>query len=164
LKCRRSAQLVKPIASDPFEGEHGGMLIGLFLAMAAAYGPGCTRGSEFEPSLCPTHLPPIVSITIKETGAGTPDKRDVGQPPCRQFRPSRAQIIRYLSKARQTSGQSADATLDWSPCYASGTVRYKDGKTGRWIIQQLGVAYLYIPGREDMLIYCRECSQPPFGF
>ena len=103
-------------------------------------------------------------VTIEETGAGTPDKRDVGQPPCRQFKPSRAQIIRYLSKARQTSGQSADATLDWSPCYASGTVRYKDGKTGRWIIQQLGVAYLYIPGREDMLIYCRECSQPPFGF
>ena len=137
------------------------MVIGLLLGMALAHAPACTKGTEFEPPLCSTHLPAIAGITIERIGARAYPESD-GQPPCVRFRPSRAQIVHYLSKARTIDSQSADATRDRSPCYASGLVRYADGKKARWRIEQLGVGTLQLPGREAMLLYCKECSSPPF--
>jgi hypothetical protein len=136
------------------------MILSLLLGIAALH--GCTKGSEFEPSLCPSQLPAIADVTIRQFGVRDyPEQR--GEPPCTDFRPTKAQVIRYLSKARTTSFQSADATLDRLPCRASGTVRFVDGTSGQWWIERLGVATLAQPGHEDVLLYCRECTEPPFA-
>lgn len=137
------------------------MVIGLILGMALASASGCTKGSEYEPPLCPAHLSTIAALTVERIGARAYLETD-GQPPCTRFRPSRAQIVHFLTNARTTDAQSADATLDRSPCYASGTAHFTNGSTGRWRIEQLGVGMLDLPGRETMLLYCKSCRVTPF--
>ncbi len=137
------------------------MVIGFILGAALASATSCTKGSEFEPPLCPTHLPPIAALTIERVGARAYPETD-GQPPCARFRPSRAQIVKFLTSARTTDPQSADATLDRSPCYASGTARFANGSVGRWRVEQLRAGTLDLPRRETMLLYCKECRERPF--
>lgn len=137
------------------------MVSALILALAMAADTHCTHGGEDEPPLCPTHLPAISAVTIEQTGARAYAESG-GPASCAVFRPTRAQVRRYLTEARSTDAQSADATLDRSPCYSSGQVRFADGRAGRWKIEQLRVGSLVLTGRQPMLLYCRTCRMRPF--
>lgn len=138
------------------------MVTGLVaLALAAAHS-GCTRGSESEPPLCPARLPAIRSLTVDRTGVRAYPEPDT--PSCAGFRPSAAQVRRFLAAAGTTDAQSADATLDRSPCQASGRVTFADGRSGRWTIEQLRVGTLTLPGRPPLLLYCRGCRERPFAW
>ena len=137
------------------------MVIVLILAAALAAHDGCTRGTEEVPPLCPTHLSAIRSITIEQTGVREYQEPD-GPVSCAGFRPTRAQVRRFLTQARTTDAQSADATLDRSPCQTQGRVRYTDGRVANWTIEQLRVGTLNFAGRPPMLIYCSGCRERPF--
>lgn len=138
------------------------MVSAVVLAMALANVTGCSKGTEFVPPLCPAHLPRVVSVAVERLGARAYPET-AGEPPCAGFRPSRGQIIGYLSRARTTDAQSADATLDRSPCHASGSVGFSDGSRGHWQIERLGVGTLLLRGRV-LLLYCRECTaSAPFA-
>lgn len=131
----------------------------LGLAIAFAASGGCTAGGEFAPALCPTGLAPRVEIRIGKTGArapgGTDDRRN-----CAAFRPSVAQIKTYLRKAGKTDPASADATIDNSPCYAYGKVRFADGRRADWRIKQAGFGTLSFARGGRMLLYCPTCRWP----
>lgn len=133
----------------------------LLLALASPAQAGCTRGTEAEPPLCPTHLPALRSVTITATGARAYAEPD-GPRSCAPFRPSMTQVRRFLVIARTTDARSADATLDRSPCFAGGVARFADRRTAVWRIEQLGMGTLTFAGRPPMLLYCRTCRARPF--
>jgi len=135
-------------------------VISLILAALVAQ-IGCTPGTENEPPLCPTRLPAIRSITIEETGVRLYPDPD-GPASCAGFRPTRAQVRRYLMRALTTDAMSAHATLDRSPCQANGRVRLADGRVARWTIELYRVGRLDFPGQPSMLLYCPQCRERPF--
>lgn len=139
------------------------MVSALLLAAALGGASGCTPGSEYEPPLCPTRLPAIRSLTIERTGQRAYAEPD-GPRSCRAFRPSQAQVRRFLTRAGTTDAASADATLDRSPCQASGRVRFADGRTARWSVEMFRVGTLRFAGRPPMLLYCRGCRERPFAW
>ncbi len=131
------------------------------LSLLASAAARCTPGSEYEPPLCPTHLPAVAAIAIDRTGAQAYREPD-GPASCSSFRPTPGQIKTFLAQAGSVEPQAADATLDRSPCYASGQVRFADGRIARWTVEQLRVGTLSLPGRPQMLLYCRGCRARPF--
>ena len=136
-------------------------MVGVALMAMALSAGQCTKGTEFEPPLCPTHFPAIVGLSIERT-AGMRYHEEGGPRTCRDFRPSAAQVRRFLSTAGTTDAESADATLDRSPCYASGRVTFSNGRSARWTIEQYGVGTLDWPSGKQVLLYCDRCRQPPF--
>ncbi len=138
------------------------MIESMLLAAALATTPTpCSSGSEYNPPLCPIDLPGIRTIAIQRNGAAAyPDKS--GSASCAGFKLSRAQVARYLSHASSTDRASADATLDRSPCFASGEVSFADGQRAAWKIEQFGVGTIDWPAGRTTLLYCQACTFPPF--
>ena len=135
----------------------------LFILVTAlnVYANGCTKGSEYEPPLCPLKIPKISNITILENAAKSPLEKDASIT-CSDFSIKEADVRRYLSKAKVTNDQDAHNTLDWSPCYASGKVTFKDGQTGAWYFSQLRSGSLMLSSGKKLTLYCPKCTFKPF--
>lgn len=121
----------------------------------------CTPGSEFEPPLCPLHLPKITKVTILENAAKSPAETDPSVS-CASFHLTEAQVRRYFANAKMTTAHDAHYTLDWSPCYASGEIAFSDGRKGQWSIDQFRSGSLAINGAERIVLYCPKCQFKPF--
>lgn len=121
----------------------------------------CTPGSEFEPPLCPLDLPQITTVTISKNAAKSPAETDRSIR-CDSFRINEAQVRRYFAQARTTTAHDAHSTLDWSPCYATGEIMFKDGRKGHWSIDQLRSGSLAIHHAEKIVLYCPTCQFKPF--
>jgi hypothetical protein len=52
--------------------------------------------------------------------------------------------------------------LDWSPCYASGEVTFKNGLTGIWAIQQYRAGSLKLSNGRTYYLYCPQCQAKAF--
>jgi len=140
------------------------LLITVFLSVIAgcsfAADP-CTKGTEYEPSLCPLKLPKIGKVTIVENAVKSPLEQDVTVT-CVGFFIDEEQVRRYFSMAKVANESDAHHTLDWSPCYASGKIFLGDGSTGNWSISQLRTGSLVTSDGKKLFLYCPECRFKPF--
>lgn len=123
---------------------------------------GCSKASEFQPVLCPFKLPRITGLTITENGARSSQGAEPGLD-CSRFKLGSDQVRRYFSRARQIR-EPGDShhTLDWLPCYASGSMQLANGKTATWVIEQSQTGRVMVQGEPDLHLYCRPCKFAPF--
>lgn len=131
------------------------------VASASFANGGCAKGSEYEPPLCPIRLLKIESVRIEENGAkaAAAQYQDVN---CSGFKLDAKAVRKFLSRAKKTNESDAHHTLDWSPCYASGTLTFIGDKTAHWSINQLRTGSLVIDGGNSMFLYCPTCNFRPF--
>lgn len=122
---------------------------------------GCTPGSEFEPRTCPLALPRIAHLTILRNAAKSIQETDPAVS-CGGFRLTPKLARRYLTHAKTVDANDAHHTLDWSPCSASGEVRFADGRRGHWHIEQLRAGTLKIGDADEQILYCPSCKLKPF--
>jgi len=120
----------------------------------------CSPGSEFEPSLCALSLPQINDIDIRKNASRSAQADDATQ--CDDFVLTEAQLRMFFSATKQIDASDAHHTLDWSPCNASGDVRFSDGRVGQWTISQSRLGSLAIDGDEEITLYCPRCRFTPF--
>jgi hypothetical protein len=135
-----------------------------FLAISeVSFGNGrCTKGSEFEPPLCPLKLEKISTFQIEENGA-----REVLVAPersidCSVFKLNIKNIRKFFSRAKVADEHQAHYTLSSSPCYASGALTFVNGKKAQWSIGQLGTGELVMDGKDSLFLYCPTCNFKPF--
>lgn len=121
----------------------------------------CQPGSEFEPALCPLRLPHIGELRIAENGAKSALEKDESVS-CKRFRISPRQARRFLQRAKAVDPVGAHSTLDWSPCYASGSVRFVDGRRAQWTVTSTRVGSLIFEGQPEQQLYCPRCTERPF--
>lgn len=133
----------------------------LSLSAGASFAAECTQGSEFEPPLCPLVLPKIDQVSIVENAAKSPVENS-DSVDCSGFSINEAQVRRYLSEAKTTSEREAHRTLDWSPCYASGKVSFRDGRSGEWSVTPSRAGSLVIGDGKKQVLYCPRCRFRPF--
>mgnify|MGYP003384732926 CR=1 FL=1 len=123
----------------------------------------CSVASEFLPALCAVKLPAIGHIQIEENGmsAANPNGEVVD---CARFKLSKRQVVIYLRKASQVrDATDALAKLDYSPCSASGSVRFANGKTARWQISETQTGVLvWHDDNASISLYCPTCRYKPF--
>lgn len=122
---------------------------------------GCTKGSEYEPVLCPVRISRITSVRVEENGAKAVASQDQSID-CSVFKVDAKTVKRFLSRAKEANESDAHHTLDWSPCYASGTLTFVGGKTAYWSINQLRTGSLVMEGGSRIFLYCPACDFKPF--
>jgi hypothetical protein len=136
-------------------------LVALYLTSFACFGSdGCTTATEFQPALCTVNFPKVSSIQIAENGAKSPAEDDAVD--CSGFKLTDKAIRRFFDRAQEANGSDAHHTLDWSPCYASGTLVFNNGQKAQWSINQFQTGSLSIEGEERIFLYCPRCKYHPF--
>jgi len=138
------------------------MVIGalIFAAMASA-SIATDDGSGAEPKMRKTHLPPISTVTIRKNGATSPASAEPAEQ-CASFKLSSQEISEYIGKAAEVAEHDYFHMLDWSPCYASGEVTFKNGVTGTWAIQQYRAGSLKLSTGRTFYLYCPRCQAKAF--
>lgn len=106
-------------------------------------------------------LPPISSLTIEENGALSPAARDSDQT-CRSFLLSKRDVTDFLRRAGEVTEHDYFHMLDWSPCYASGTLRFKDGTTGVWGIHRFRGGSIRFSDGRTVYLHCPKCRARAF--
>lgn len=134
--------------------------LGLAASLAQA-NDGCSAGSEFEPRLCPSGLPAIKQVVILQNGMKSAQETNPAVR-CDDFKLSVRQVRQFLTQAGEVDKQDALHQLDWSPCYASGEVHFKDGRVGLWQISQFRQGSVRLGEGEPVYLYCPACRARPF--
>ena len=98
---------------------------------------------------------PVTHVTImengmkSEAGKGMPDD-------CTKFKVTEKDIKEYFAKAKVVSNGAYMHEINWSPCYAGGEIKFANGKSGKWGVQQLRAGYLLMDGKE-YYFDCQRC-------
>lgn len=138
------------------------MVVALLLfAATASASLAAGDGSGSEPKMRKTHLPPIRAITIRNSGVTSSSS---GEPAaqCVDFKLRYQEIREYIGKAAEVAEHDYFHMLDWSPCYASGKVTFKNGVTGIWVIQQYRAGSLKMSNGRTLYLYCPRCKAKAF--
>ena len=157
---------------EPHRGEYGKVVVGiargvaLLLVSIASASPAdtrCSPATEFQPSLCPLILPKAKAVIFESNGAKSTLATDPATD-CSRFRLTPDLVRRYLANARAVAPNSSQHALDWSPCFAAGTVYFVDGRSGRFSVDQLGTAALTIENEAEQTLACPRCRFRPFAW
>lgn len=133
----------------------------LIFALTASASIAAEDGSGTEPNMRKTYLPPISTITIQTSGATSAASREPVEQ-CASFRLNDQEIREYIGKAAEVAEHDYFHMLDWSPCYASGEVEFKNGVTGIWAIQQYRAGSLKLSNGRTLYLYCPQCQAKAF--
>jgi hypothetical protein len=140
------------------------VLLTLFVISSASFANGgCTKGSEFEPPLCPLRIKKILTIQIKENGVRNNMIAPEYHIDCSEFKLDTQKIRKFFLRAKIADKRAAHSTLDSSLCYASGTLKFANGEKVFWKIGHLQDGWLAI-GDEGLLLYCPTCKFKPFVY
>lgn len=136
-------------------------MVSASLLFALAASAAVADGSDIEPAMRNAHLSPVASVTIENSGATSPAaKEPAGE--CASFKLSNKEIRQYLGKASEVAEHDYLHMLDWSPCYNSGKVTFKNGQTGTWEIQQYRAGTLKLNDGKTVYLYCPRCKAKGF--
>ncbi len=99
-----------------------------------------------------SHARTVSKLEVK--GVGLTDESDESTIElCKQFKPTRRQIINFFNKA-YTVEAYISTTERYSPCYAFGTLEFDDGHFGKWTILSSGAAsFVFNRGDGVTLLY-----------
>lgn len=137
------------------------VIIPLFFAMTASMSLATDGNSDIEPNLRKTNLPPISTITIRNSGTTFPIAGEVKEQ-CSDFKLSYQEIHTYIGHASEIAEHDYFHMLDWSPCHASGEIAFRNGVTGTWAIGQYRAGSLKLSNGRTLYLYCPQCQAKAF--
>lgn len=153
---RRCRIPVEPIALPDRWCQPAGVPSLIVLALTASALNGCRTPYDEGPTLCPARLPALRWVAVDSVGQGT-RWNTADEPPCERFRPTAADIRRFLGRAERTSSSSVHYTLAESPCHATGRLRFAGGQVGHYRITRLSLMHLTIGREPEIILYCEKC-------
>lgn len=123
---------------------------GLMAAACAFSAPGTrTSGSGLV----------VDTLHITENGASSPN---VDPRECRGFVLKEDTIRRVLEGGESIGRHQYMHQLPWSPCLVRGRVVLADGREATWTIRQYGTGSILLDDGEELFLWCRTCTRPPF--
>jgi len=99
----------------------------------------------------------VENLEIKDVGVNTrvqenPSEVDM----CKDFRPTKEQIIKYFNTSRQLSEGESLLHEYYSPCVADGNVKFEGNLKGEWTLQSSGLAYLLTEKKKTIVFFLKN--------
>lgn len=101
----------------------------------------------------------VDTLRIIENGAASPGLEG-GE--CGAFVLEEDAVRRVLEAGAAISRDQYMHELPWSPCLVRGRVVLADGRQGTWTIRQYGTASVLLDDGDELFLWCRTCTRPPF--
>ncbi|MFZ4832437.1 hypothetical protein [Rouxiella sp. Mn2063] len=103
----------------------------------------------------------VRDVEIKKTGI-TYEKKHTEE--CEAFRPIKEQVIHFFNSAKELKEAGSLLHEYYSPCIATGSVTFKNGLSGTWVLQSSGFASFFVGGKEKAIFFYRGNKwEDPFG-
>ncbi|MBT0394096.1 hypothetical protein ISO77_00875 [Morganella morganii subsp. morganii] len=85
----------------------------------------------------------VSDIKISVTGNyDSEDRAEYEKEGCKTFNPTKKQLIYYFTKAEESDSNNLWMHEYYSPCIASGTIIFKGGDSGKWILHSSGLGWV----------------------
>lgn len=123
----------------------------------------CTKSDGVNPSLCKIVLPNVKKVIIKKNGAGkTPDGNIQNYDICEKFILTQASVKRYFRQAELFNETDFHLYKNVTPCYASGSLVFSDGRKAIWDIDAHQNGTLKIENKKEIYLLCDNCNFKPW--
>lgn len=132
----------------------------LTAACASAQNPQADDDGT-EPRLQDAGLAAVSTVRIARNAARAKGPES-DQADCSGFVLDDASVRKFFATTRAVAADDYWHTLDWSPCHASGTVTFVDGRTATWSLHQLQAGSVVFEDGREIYLYCPECRFKPF--
>ncbi|MBO9649389.1 MAG: hypothetical protein J7605_12820 [Variovorax sp.] len=101
------------------------------------------------------HARTVLNLQIETTGQSDESlQNEAAARACRKFRPTQNQLVQFFNRAYAV--EAAKIMHDrYSPCYATGKLRFSDGYFGEWVMYSSGVARFTFNGGDVVYLYHR---------
>jgi len=99
----------------------------------------------------------VSHLEVKGIGLYSDQRNDKDEErACKVFRPTKKQMTRYfnLSKESEESGNLLHEY--YSPCLAIGSVKFKDGTSGRWTVQSSGLGIVVFENGKSSVFFHKD--------
>ncbi|MFK8257445.1 hypothetical protein ACFL9S_06610 [Erwinia sp. AnSW2-5] len=99
----------------------------------------------------------VEQVEIKEVGINSravknPNEIDM----CKDFRPTREQIINYFNSARELNENETLLHEYYFPCIAKGNVNLDENIKGEWTLQSSGLAYILTDKKKNIVFFLKD--------
>jgi hypothetical protein len=123
----------------------------------------CTKSDGIEPSLCQIKLPKIAKVVIKKNAAGkTPSGSIQDYDICEKFILSPSGVKRYFRETKLFNETDFHLYKNVTPCHASGTLVFTDGRKAIWDIDAYKNGTLKIENKKEIYLLCEKCNFKPW--
>jgi hypothetical protein len=77
---------------------------------------------------------------------------------CSRFVLTPKLVQRFFRRAKRVEDIRGEEAAERGPCQAEGRLRFADGRSARWMIEQIGTATLWIGASPPITLYCPNCD------
>lgn len=96
-------------------------------------------------------------IEINKTGAFDGSKhKENGEEQCKPFKPTKKQLIDYFKNAKESKEDGGLYHEYYSPCLATGTVKFKDGSSGQWLFLSSGYGHVSFTNEDKSYFFFKD--------
>lgn len=99
----------------------------------------------------------VSHIEIRDTGVYDElNNEENGKEQCKTFQPSKKQVISYFNSAKESKETNGLFHEYYSPCSATGKIKFKDGSSGTWQLESSGLSFVNFSNGESAFFFNRE--------
>lgn len=104
-------------------------------------------------------------IEINGTGLYDNLRKNVNQERlCKGFNPNKNQLTNFFNLAKESTSHGTLLHEYYSPCMATGSIKFKDGSSGKWTVQSSGLAFVsYDNGESATFFYKANKWTDPYA-
>jgi hypothetical protein len=139
------------------------ILIAIFFASTICFSKtACTKSKEYEPSLCKVKIPKIATVLIEQNGAGQTPIDAGAERKCENFVLTPSKVKRYFRETMLFNETDFHYYKNVTPCFASGTLVFTDGRKAKWDIDAHQNGTLKIESNKEIYLLCDKCNFKPW--
>lgn len=102
----------------------------------------------------------VKDIEITEAGTHDEGRNDINEiEACKVFVPKKEQLIRYFNLAKESKESGNVLHEYYSPCLATGLIKFEDGDSGSWVLQSSGFGYVTFSNDETTYFFHNQGNQ-----
>lgn len=99
----------------------------------------------------------VDDINVERVGAQESGRKDENErETCKAYRPKKEQLVRYFNLGRESQESGNLLHEYYSPCIATGTIKFKDGASGVWTVQSSGLGIVIFENGKSSVFFHKD--------
>ncbi|WP_455811421.1 hypothetical protein [Pseudomonas graminis] len=99
----------------------------------------------------------VSDINVERAGAQESGRKDEHErETCKVYKPTKEQLVRYFNLATESQESGNLLHEYYSPCIATGKIKFKDGASGVWTVQSGGLGLAIFDNGESSVFFHKD--------
>lgn len=105
----------------------------------------------------PTQARVVGDINVARVGAQESGRKDENErEACKVYRPTKQQLVRYFNLALESQESGNLLHEYYSPCIATGKIKFEGGASGVWTVQSSGLGIVIFENGKSAVFFHKD--------